>query len=151
MIITLDLFRLAKLSMVVDLLVQKSEFDSKSVKRTYMHLYPDCAELAHPMLTNKLLKAIIFDLDHTLINSGIDFLRMKRSMIRYVRSKFPSFGELDDKWTTYEIVDKTVKFLERNDLLEVITATMCELDEIMTRVEMDSVAKATMIDGVMKH
>ncbi len=102
------------------------------------------------MLGFKSFAAVIFDLDHTLIRSQIDFSEMKRRMLNYLRAEHPEFVELDNRWTTYDIVGYTVKHLERQGIPETIPRVMCELDRIMADVEMASLSKVVLIDGAVE-
>ncbi len=102
------------------------------------------------MLGLKSLGAVIFDLDHTLIKSQIDFSAMKMRMVNYLRAEYPAFSELDNKWTTYEIVGYTAQYLEKQGTPEAVPRVTCELNRIMVDIEMTSVSKATLIDGAVE-
>lgn len=95
----------------------------------------------------KPLKAVIFDLDHTLILSGIDFSEMKTKIVDYVRRRVPSSEQLDGKRPTYEITRSAVETLQRHGLSQMIPEVMAEINEIMTDTEMKYVSKARLIEG----
>jgi HAD superfamily hydrolase (TIGR01549 family) len=104
------------------------------------------ADLGSLILSTKKFKAVIFDLDHTLIRSHIDFHEMKANIVNYLRDKLPS-AELDDKMTTYEVTRRATEFMETHGLSKDIPKTVSELNRIMTNTEMKYVSNAALIEG----
>jgi len=98
-------------------------------------------------LSAKAVRAVIFDLDHTLIVSGIDFPEMKAKIISYLRERIPSSEELDDGRPTYEITRSAVQILQRHGLSEAVPEVLDEVNRIMTDIEMKYVSKARLIEG----
>ena len=45
-------------------------------------------------MSAKAVRAVVFDLDHTLIMSGIDFPEMKAKIISYLRGRIPSSEDM---------------------------------------------------------
>jgi len=98
-------------------------------------------------LNGKTFKAVIFDLDHTLIKSHIDFHEMKMNIVDYLRKRLPPSVELDDKMSTYEITRRAIEFLETHSLSEDVPKIVSELNRIMTNTEMKYVSNAAVIEG----
>lgn len=92
------------------------------------------------------VKGIIFDLDGTLINSKIDFLGMKRSIISLLESKGVPRGLLSPDETTVEILRKTESIWrerpeeERRKILRMV-------EEIMDRSEIEALPTVTEVEG----
>ena len=98
---------------------------------------------------NKAVKAIIFDLDHTLIMSGIDFSEMKNRIIEYLERRFSSLGKLDKNRPTYEIIRSVSEALQKQGLSESIPKTTEEINKTMNDVEMKYASAATPIEGAV--
>jgi HAD superfamily hydrolase (TIGR01549 family) len=100
-------------------------------------------------LKNKAIKAVIFDLDHTLIRSGIDFSEMKTKIVDYLEQQFPSLKKLDKSRPTYEITRSLIETLQKQGLREVIPKTMEEINRIMNDAEMKYASAATPVEGAV--
>jgi len=100
-------------------------------------------------LSAKAVRAVIFDLDHTLIMSGIDFPEMKAQIISYLGRRIPSSEQLDGGRPTYEIVRSAVEILQKHGLSEVIPEVLDEISRIMTDIEMKYASKARLIEGAV--
>jgi HAD superfamily hydrolase (TIGR01549 family) len=95
------------------------------------------------------LRAVIFDLDGTLINSAIPFKEMKRKVIAYLQTNGVTIGLLNEDMLNYEIANLAVGNLQQkgfsgNQISEVLT----QVSRIMNEVELQSVEDATLIEGV---
>ena len=94
------------------------------------------------------LKAVIFDLDHTLIRSHIDFVEMRTGIVNYLKQNLSIQPDLTK--STYEMTLQAVKFVEERGLREKIPSLLQDLNEIMTDVEMKCVSNAEVIDGAFQ-
>jgi HAD superfamily hydrolase (TIGR01549 family) len=94
------------------------------------------------------IKGIVFDLDGTLVQSAIDFRRMKGRMIEYLVSKGVDQGLLSPQETNVVILSKSEKNLtEKGVPQEEIKRILEHVEGIMNEVEMESVADAKEIEG----
>ena len=98
-------------------------------------------------MSAKAVRAVILDLDHTLIMSGIDFPEMKAKIISYLRGHIPPPEELDSGRPTYEMTRSAVQILQKQGLSEAIPEVLDEINRIMTDTEMKYVSKARLIEG----
>jgi len=98
-------------------------------------------------LRAKAVRAVILDLDHTLIMSGIDFPEMKAKIISYLGERIPSSEQLDRGRPTYEISRSAVQILQKHGLSEAVPKVLGEINRIMTDTEMKYVSKARLIEG----
>ncbi|MEM2970144.1 MAG: HAD-IA family hydrolase [Candidatus Bathyarchaeia archaeon] len=95
------------------------------------------------------LKAVVFDLDGTLINSAIPFKEMKRKIISYLQSNGVTLGLLNEEMLTIEILRLAVEDLQRKGFSEKqIANTLTQASKIMNEVELQSADNATLIEGV---
>lgn len=94
------------------------------------------------------VKGIVFDLDGTLVQSAIDFRKMKGRMIEYLVSKGVDQGLLSPQETNVVILSKSEKNLAEKGVPQEETKRILEhVEEIMNEVEMESVADAKEIEG----
>ncbi len=95
------------------------------------------------------LKAVIFDLDETLIHSKIDFKKMKLRIITFLQCVGVRRGLLDDKMLNVEIINAATENLRRKGFSEEeIQRVLAKAEKIMNQVELESVDGAITIDGV---
>lgn len=95
------------------------------------------------------MKAVIFDLDGTLINSVIPFEKMKKMTIAYLESVGVAPGLLNKRMLNFEITGKATKDLRAKGAMEEqMTAILGRVSEIMNRVELESVDSAASTEGV---
>jgi len=96
-----------------------------------------------------MLKGIIFDLDSTLIQAQIDFVEMKKHMIRLLEEHGHPEGELSPTdQTTVQIMECAREAWDRDekprDECKAVTAT---IEGIMNKGELDAVVNLSEIDG----
>jgi len=98
----------------------------------------------------KNFKAVIFDLDDTLISSNINFIEMRSGMIDFLKHYMPFPVDLDTTKSTHEIMEYAVSLLKERGHPEMIPKARSELNRIMTDVELRHISKARLIDGVIQ-
>lgn len=95
------------------------------------------------------LKAVIFDLDGTLINSAIPFKKMKTRIIKYLEDAGVTPGLLNEEMLNFEITRKAVDDLKSKGFSEkYIKKTLDEVSNLMNEVELESSDDASLIPGV---
>ena len=95
------------------------------------------------------LKAVIFDLDGTLINSAIPFKEMKRKVIAFLHANGVDDRLLNEDMLSAEIIDLAICYLQRKDSSEnQVSEILAQLSNIMNEVELQSTGNATVIEGV---
>jgi phosphoglycolate phosphatase len=97
------------------------------------------------------VKAVIFDLDDTLVESKVDFPKFKRLVIE----KIVSFGEDRDGYSMSETVVKTInRFEERQRQAGIpkaeIERRLSMLDKIMDEVEMERAGETEAYEGATR-
>jgi len=100
----------------------------------------------------KPLKAVIFDLDNTLIRSKINFRRMKCEIINFLLEVGVPPNELSERMLIFEIIKVAVKNLyERGFTEKEIQSVLTKITEIMNRIELESLDEnLTMMEGALK-
>ena len=94
------------------------------------------------------MKAVIFDLDNTLIKSFTDYVKMKKEIIAYLRKVGVESEVLTPKHTTVEMVKEAARQLkERGKTEEEIASVMVGVNEVMNRVELENVDRALPLNG----
>ena len=95
------------------------------------------------------MKAVIFDLDGTLINSAIPFKKMKRLVIRYLEDAGVTHGLLNDEMLNSEITSLAAEDLKVRGFPErYIKRVLSGVSDLMNRIEIESLDAASLIDGV---
>lgn len=95
------------------------------------------------------IKAVVFDLDGTLINSTVDFTAMRRRIIDYLASFGIPAKDLDRNDSTIRNLERTKKYLVERGRDSDIAWIEIMTRNIMNDVEMEGVASTTLIDGVV--
>lgn len=95
-------------------------------------------------------KAVILDVDHTLIIPKVDFAEMKRSIIDYLRLRGIPIAESYTKKPTYEITAAVVQYLKTKGRDSEVGPILDRLSQIMTEVELRSVHDVSVIKGAEK-
>ena len=91
------------------------------------------------------IRAVVFDLDNTLVDSGVDFREMRRRLIQYVRSQRPETQGIDESKTTFQLIDAfRATVADKQELSE----HMARIHAIMNQVEMESVARTRPLGDV---
>lgn len=94
---------------------------------------------------------MIFDLDGTLIDSEIDFRKMKKRSIRLLEDSGVESGLLTEKMLNYEIEELAVKGLEKSGLTAAeIKRILRKVAKIMDEIELDAIDGASILDGVVE-
>jgi len=95
------------------------------------------------------LKAIIFDLDGTLINSAIPFKKMKSRIIKYLEDIGVTPGLLNEEMLNFEITHLAVNDLRSKGFSQqYIKKALDEVSNIMNEVEIESSDDASLIPNV---
>jgi len=93
-------------------------------------------------------KGIVFDLDGTLVNSEVDFVKMKRNMIAVIEEHGAPKGVLTPQMTTVVILEHAKKYWEEQKKAE---SEKKWIDDEMTRLmdqgELEAVETLTAIKG----
>ncbi len=94
------------------------------------------------------LKAVIFDLDGTLVKSAHDFWRMKEAMIYYLVNLGLEKSPLSPQQTTNVLVQKMLDFLKTNGASDAeIAKNLTELNDLLDRFELESAEQTVMMEG----
>ncbi|MEM2914270.1 MAG: HAD hydrolase-like protein, partial [Candidatus Bathyarchaeia archaeon] len=97
------------------------------------------------------MRAVIFDLDGTLIDSKIDFKKMKSEIIGFLQKIGVAPKLLNDSMLNFEIIKIAVNNLHtKNFSEEEIQRILAKVTDIMNRIELESLDEATLITGVPK-
>ena len=96
-----------------------------------------------------MLKGIIFDLDSTLIQVHIDFVDMKKHMIKLLEEHGHPEGELSPTdQTTVQIMECAREAWGQNEKSRAECKTITEtIEEIMNKGELDAVVNLSEIEG----
>ena len=93
-------------------------------------------------------KGIVFDLDGTLINSEIDFPKMKRNMIAVLEEHGAPKGVLTTQMTTASIMEKAEGYWVEQEKTEPQKRWLRnEMTRLMDRGELEAVDTLTIVDG----
>ncbi|RLI24072.1 hypothetical protein DRO58_07860 [Candidatus Bathyarchaeota archaeon] len=94
------------------------------------------------------MRAVVFDLDGTLIESPTDIKGMKESLIGYAVNLGLEKKILSTENTTVEIVEKIHDYLIQNGFSKsYIERALRNLNEIMDRFEMENVESVKAVEG----
>jgi phosphoglycolate phosphatase len=93
------------------------------------------------------VKAFMFDLDGTLIQSAVDFVKLKRETIRRLSELQVPTDELSEKMKTYEIMAKVRQLTASGKLDLSYPEIVAETTLIWNRVELETVRNTERIPG----
>lgn len=94
------------------------------------------------------VKAVIFDLDDTLIRSGIDYGEVKSSIIRFLVRSGVDEGLLNENMSNLEIIDRAIKYLREKNFGEVrVKEIINSVHAMFNEAELKSLGKAMLMDG----
>lgn len=99
----------------------------------------------------QILKAVIFDLDGTLVDSRIDFRKMKRRNIRLLEASGVDPGLLTEEMLNYDIEKQAIEDLRTKRLSgEEIRRIFRKVAEIMNETELEAIEGAKLVDGAVE-
>jgi phosphoglycolate phosphatase len=94
------------------------------------------------------MKAVVFDLDWTLIHSTIDFEKMKREVIAIFLSHGVDRTVFPDGAKSNVIIRRGRRALREKGVDDVdIASVMTHVNDVMNRVELERVSKTTLMTG----
>lgn len=97
------------------------------------------------------IEAVIFDLDDTLIYSGIDYRRMKLSLIGFLVRAGVEPRLLNERMSNLEIFKVAAEYFRGKSLAEdEIKRVFEEANTILDRAEMESISGARLMDGAIE-
>ena len=101
-------------------------------------------------MTKTTIKAIIWDLDGTLIHFKIDFIRARREAIKILKKYGVPKNLLTVKGSILENVSKSRDYFQSNNTYESqkITQIINEVDGEINKIEYEAALQASHIDGI---
>jgi HAD superfamily hydrolase (TIGR01549 family) len=97
------------------------------------------------------IKAVIFDLDDTLIRSGIDYRRMKTLLIKFLVESGVESNLLNENMLNLEIFRTAAENLRKKNFPEnKIKNVLDRANQILNEVEMESLSKVRLMEGALE-
>ncbi|MFX1278135.1 MAG: HAD family hydrolase [Promethearchaeota archaeon] len=101
------------------------------------------------MEPRKFLKAIIWDLDGTLIYFNINFLRARRDAIKILKKEHVPKHLLSVEFSILDNVAKSREYFKSQGFSEErVSQIIKQVDETITKVEFEAAQKAQMVGGI---
>jgi HAD superfamily hydrolase (TIGR01549 family) len=98
-----------------------------------------------------ILKAVLFDLDGTLVHSTVNFIKLKNQTIDHLTREGLSPNLFSTEMKTYDILQLASVHLKKRGYLEQDVARVFnKIEWIWNRIELESVNKTVCINGVKK-
>lgn len=93
-------------------------------------------------------RAVIFDLDDTLIRSTIDFAKIKKKTIDFYSSLGVSSDSISLEMKTYEITEKAMSMLKEKGFTDLeCSAIIQDVSRLWDQVEVENVHKTSATEG----
>lgn len=97
------------------------------------------------------MKGVIFDLDGTLVDSKIDFRKMKRRNIKLLEASGVEPGLLTEEMLNYDIEKRAIKDLRTKGVSEEeIQRIFQKTAEIMNETELEAIKDVKLVNGVVE-
>lgn len=97
------------------------------------------------------MKGVIFDLDGTLVDSKIDFRKMKRRNIKLLEASGVEQGLLTEEMLNYDIEKRAIKDLRTKGFSEEeIQRIFQKTAEIMNETELEAIKDVKLVNGVVE-
>lgn len=91
----------------------------------------------------------MFDLDETLINSTIDFQKIKTTTIRYLSSLGILYHNFSTKMKTFKIVERAIMLLKNKGFSDLESSSILqEISKLWNKIELENIDKTTSRQGV---
>lgn len=97
------------------------------------------------------VKAVVFDLDDTLVRSKTDYKKMKISIIKLLVKAGVDPSLLNENMLNYELLRVAVEDMRKKKISErTIKKIVSEANAIMNRVELESLEDAELMEGALE-
>jgi len=102
----------------------------------------------HTALRGRRVKAVVFDLDDTLVTSTVDYVKFRRLIIERIALEGVDPGSYNDSENIVTLLRRYREWMEGTGTTEdEIVVRMAAMDRIMDAVEMERVDETRPIDG----
>ncbi len=102
-------------------------------------------------MENSKIKAIIWDLDGTLIHFKIDFIKARKCALEILKKYQVPKEKITIKKSILDNIDVARKHLQTKGIIDnEINEMISEIDHAVSEIEYEAALNATMIDGIEK-